>query len=73
MAYASPFVFYYVLIILHDRYLKDIYILNPREWISPTDTLWVWGIWGSVLWMAELIFLVTVVLSILMYPRIEEI
>ena len=73
MAYASPFVFYYVLIILHDRYLKDIYILNPREWISPTDTLWVWGIWGSVLWMAELIFLVTVVLSILMYRRIEEI
>lgn len=73
MAYASPFVFCYVLIILHERYLNKIYILDPKEWIIPTDSTWVFGIWGSVLWMLEIILLAGGVLCIMVYRRIEEV
>lgn len=54
MAYASPFIFYYVLVILSKRYFKEIYMLNPREWINPTSD-WVGGTWGSILFVVELI------------------
>jgi hypothetical protein len=47
MAYASPFVIYYVLIILHERYFEDFYILYPKEWIAMSQS-WILqnlGIW----------------------------
>lgn len=34
MAYAAPFVIFYVLVILAERYFIDIYLLNPKEWIK---------------------------------------
>ena len=37
MAYASPFILYYVLIILHERYFKKLYVLYPKEWIRPSS------------------------------------
>lgn len=33
MAYAGPFIFYYVLIILCERYFKDCYVIYPKEWL----------------------------------------
>ena len=33
MAYASPFIFYYLLVILCERYIKKLYVLNPYEWL----------------------------------------
>lgn len=53
MAYASPFIFYYVLIILNERYFNDLYILYPKEWLNPSD-FWVLGSWGAAIWVAEL-------------------
>jgi hypothetical protein len=47
MAYASPFVLYYVLIILHERYFSDFFILYPKEWIALSEP-WVLqnlGVW----------------------------
>ena len=72
MAYASPFVFSYVLIILCERYLKNIYILDPREWIRASAEKWVYGSLGGVLWMVMLIFLTGILISVGMYRRIEE-
>jgi hypothetical protein len=49
MAYASPFIFYYVLIILHERYFTSLYVLYPKEWLFPSG---VWPMGGfSVLLM----------------------
>ncbi len=53
MAYASPFVLYYVLIILHERYLPDVFILYPKEWIAPSAA-WQFGVTGVLLLVGEL-------------------
>ena len=53
MAYASPFVLYYVLIILHERYLPDVFILYPKEWIAPSAH-WQFGVTGVLLLVGEL-------------------
>lgn len=57
MAYASPFIIYYVLIILHERYFENLYVLYPKEWLFPSDT-WILGSFGVILLLAELIGIV---------------
>lgn len=49
MAYASPFILYYVLIILKERYFKELYVIDPREWIAPDSEKWVFGTWGVII------------------------
>ena len=56
MAYASPFVLYYVLIILHERYLPELFILYPKEWIAPSAH-WQFGVTGVLLLVGELTIL----------------
>ena len=53
MAYASPFILYYVLIILHERYFKKLYALYPKEWIRPSAG-WILGDWGAILLLSGL-------------------
>lgn len=53
MAYASPFVLYYILIILYERYFDKLYILYPKEWINPSDA-WMFGVLGVALLLLEL-------------------
>ncbi|MEN6563560.1 MAG: hypothetical protein ABFD11_08445 [Christensenella sp.] len=53
MAYASPFVMYYVLIILHERYFPNFFVLYPKEWLNPQSE-WMFGNWGVVLLLIEL-------------------
>lgn len=59
MAYASPFVIYYVLIILYERYFDKLYVLYPKEWLSPSP-LWDYGNAG----VAALLIELTVILAI---------
>ena len=53
MAYASPFVFYYVLIILYERYFDALYVLYPKEWIMPSER-WEYGEVGVMVFVTEL-------------------
>lgn len=53
MAYASPFVLYYVLIILYERYFDTLYVLYPKEWTNPS-AFWMWGNAGVMLLLLEL-------------------
>ena len=39
MAYASPFVLFYLLIILYERYLDKLFVLYPREWCQESHSL----------------------------------
>lgn len=34
LAYAMPFISYYLLIILQERYLRNEFMLNPRNWLT---------------------------------------
>ena len=37
IAHLSPFIIYYILLILYERYIPNLYIIYPIEWIMPTD------------------------------------
>ena len=54
MAYASPFIIYYVLIILYERYFDKFYVLYPKEWINPSSK-WILGDWGVIMLLLGLI------------------
>ena len=59
MAYASSFVVYYVLIILHERYFADFYVLYPKEWLAMSEP-WVLlnlGVWIQLLTLCTVISL----------------
>lgn len=71
MAYASPFIFYYILIILNERYFPSFYILYPKEWLAPGE-YWPLGNWGVVLLLLELIALISLAFWIAAKRRIER-
>lgn len=52
MAYTAPFIIYYVLIILCERYFTSCYVLYPRKWLSPES--FPGGVWGDLLFLGEL-------------------
>ncbi len=54
IAYAAPFIFYYVLVILCERYFTSLYVIYPKAWLSPDDE-WAMGNWGPTLVILELI------------------
>ena len=56
VAYLSPFIGYYLLVILYERYFPSLYLLYPREWLSPGEG-WPLGAWGAALWLGELLAL----------------
>lgn len=53
MSYASPFILYYVLIILNERYFPALYVFYPKEWLFPSED-WVLGSLGVILLLIEL-------------------
>ena len=55
IAYAAPFIIYYVLIILCERYFTSLYVVYPKAWLSPGEE-WAMGRWGPALVILELIF-----------------
>ena len=71
MAYASPFIFYYILIILHERYFRNLYIFYPREWLFPSEN-WPLGNWSAALWLLELSALCSLYFYILAERRLTK-
>lgn len=43
MAYAVPFIVYYLLNAFQERYYTKFYFLSPREWMSPVQTDFKYG------------------------------
>lgn len=72
MAYGMPFVCYYLLVIIKERYLTDMYAMYPAEWICCEQS---WGADGSGIWMFLLLFSLTLMLlhGLLLYERLQEI
>lgn len=72
MAYASPFILYYVLIILHERYFEDLYVLYPKEWLFPSDS-WALGSFGVIILLAEFIGITGLVFSVIAKRRLAHV
>ena len=69
MAYAAPFIIYYLLIILHERYFTELYVLYPKEWLEPTQA---WGGWGAAILVVLLTALGGVVFAAQARRRLER-
>jgi hypothetical protein len=72
MAYASPFILYYVLIILHERYFENLYVLYPKDWLFPSDG-WVLGSLGVILLLAELTAVVSLAFAVSAKRRLSNV
>ncbi len=70
MAYAAPFVIYYVLVILSERYFHSIYVINPEEWLSPKNS-WVGGDWGIMLLVTLFNLIVMMINDVVIEGRIK--
>lgn len=66
MAYCSPFILYYVLIILHERYFPSLNVLYPKQWLSPTEP-WVY------LLLAELIVIACLGFALVAERRLNDV
>lgn len=71
MAYASPFVIFYVLVILSERYFSDIYVISPKEWLK-MENYWPLGEWGVILLMGILTFIVCMINEVVIERRINN-
>ena len=72
MAYGLPFVCYYLLVILKERYLPDMYAMYPGEWIALEQS---WGADGSGIWWLLGMFSLAMGLlhELVLYVRLKEI
>lgn len=63
IAYVSPFVVYYLLVIAYERYFPDVWLLYPKNWLDPK--IWPYGVGSATAFLMEL----TVLAGILFYIR----
>ena len=57
VAYAAPFIIYYLLTILNTRYLSSLTLINPQFWID-AEPVWAAGSMGIAMFVIELMVLV---------------
>ena len=72
MAYASPFVLFYLLIILYERYFDKLFVLYPREWLDPSPR-WVFGKIGVAVLLIEFSLLMALAFAYAAKRRLERI
>lgn len=72
MAYASPFVLFYLLIILYERYFDKLFVLYPREWLSPSSR-WGFGKIGVAVLLIEFSVLMALAFAFAAKRRLERI
>ena len=70
IAYASPFIVYYLLVILYERYFPNAWLLYPENWLDPE--IWPYGIGSAALFLLELTFLCGLVFYIRGKRRLEQ-
>ena len=63
VAFISPFILYYLLVIICERYFTDMRVFYPKEWLSPGEW-WPFGNTGVALWVSELMLIFTVLFMI---------
>ena len=72
MAYASPFVAYYMLIILNERYIDSVYLLYPYEWLDKTHS-WPFDEVGLIVFLILLTVLFSVIFFLIGKWRLKDV
>lgn len=70
IAYAAPFIFYYILIILCERYFSSLYVVYPKAWLLPGEE-WSLGRWGPALVVMELIVVTVLCFGVAVRKRVR--
>lgn len=70
IAYASPFIVYYLLVILYERYFPDVWLLSPKNWLTPES--WPYEGGSATFFLLELTFLCGLVFYIRGRRRLEN-
>lgn len=72
MAYGLPFVCFYMLIILKERYLEELYAMYPAEWVKCQQ---YWGMNNLGIWVLLGVFSIAAMLfhGLVLYVRLQEI
>lgn len=70
IAYAFPFIVYYLLVILYERYFPNAWLLYPKNWLNPS--IWPYGLWSTVLFLLEITTLFAVLFYIRGKRRLEQ-
>lgn len=71
MAYAAPFVIYYVLVILSERYFTSVYVINPEEWLR-MQNFWPGNEWGVMLMMILLNVIIMMINSAVIERKLDS-
>ena len=71
ISYASPFVFYYLLIILRERYFTWLYVMDPKGWLWPSEE-WVLGPWSAAAVNVECLFIALLCFAAAVRRRVAE-
>lgn len=70
IAYASPFVAYYLLVILCERYFPKAFLLYPPSWMNPKP--WPFGVWGGTVFLLELAIAFSILFILRSGRRLRE-
>lgn len=70
ISYATPFVFYYLLVILYERYFSDVFIIYPKTWTDPTA--WPYGCLGAVIFLLEITLIFAILFAFRAGRRLQQ-
>lgn len=71
IAYSSPFIFYYLLLILCERYFVNLFLQSPKNWVN-LSSYWPYDFWGPAIIMIELATIFTCVYTFCAGRRLQE-
>ena len=70
ISYATPFVLYYLLVILYERYFSDLFIIYPKTWADPTA--WPYGCWGAAIFLLEMTLIFAILFAFRAGRRLQQ-
>lgn len=70
ISYAAPFVLYYLLVIINERYFSDCSVFYPKTWVDPSA--WPFGCWGGTTFLVEITFIFMLLFSFRVKRRLRQ-
>lgn len=70
ISYATPFVLYYLLVILYERYFSDLFIIYPKTWTDPA--FWPFGCWGAAIFLLEMTLIFAILFAFRAGRRLQQ-
>lgn len=71
IAYSSSFIAFYIMTILHERYVNDLFVIAPKEWLHPSSR-WIVGSWGPSIVVLELTLLSSLLFAFKAERRLRQ-